>query len=259
MESRFGRIVLLSTPPVKTSLEHLPERKREQIQAIAEAIHSCAPVEMIILFGSYARGDWVDDVASGYFSDFDIMVVVGSASAANDDELWSRINARIRALAGNTPVTLLVHELCQLNHEIKSGQYFYTDVVNEGVVLYNKNDIKLARPKTLTAEERYELALGNFEHWFQSASEFWRGAVHYAGRGLDCHAAFLMHQAVGEIRQLGELDSVVEPWHLCHSGSRKAGMRSWRGASWRCYGGAGSRSATNKRDGSRRAATKPRC
>src|SRR3954451_12162528 len=31
----------------------------------------------IILFGSYARNDWVDDPKSGYQSDFDLLVVVG--------------------------------------------------------------------------------------------------------------------------------------------------------------------------------------
>ena len=52
-------------PPVKTSLEHLPDRKRQQITAIATVIQSRAPVEMIILFGSYARGDWVEDCPRG--------------------------------------------------------------------------------------------------------------------------------------------------------------------------------------------------
>ena len=30
----------------------------------------------VILFGSYARGDWVDDPLGGYVSDSDLLVVV---------------------------------------------------------------------------------------------------------------------------------------------------------------------------------------
>lgn len=55
---------------MKTSLDHLPELKREQIQAILALLQAEAPVEMVILFGSYARGDWVEDPENGYFSDF---------------------------------------------------------------------------------------------------------------------------------------------------------------------------------------------
>lgn len=32
----------------------------------------------IILYGSYARGDWVDDPVGGYHSDYDILVVVNN-------------------------------------------------------------------------------------------------------------------------------------------------------------------------------------
>lgn len=60
---------------MKISLDHLPVHKREQIAAIAAVVQESAPVEMIILFGSYARGDWVEDLPKGYFSDFDVRSV----------------------------------------------------------------------------------------------------------------------------------------------------------------------------------------
>src|SRR5262249_2875375 len=47
---------------MKTTLDHLPELKRSQIQAIAALMQQAeSPVEMVVLFGSYARGDWVED------------------------------------------------------------------------------------------------------------------------------------------------------------------------------------------------------
>ncbi|HEX8516867.1 MAG TPA: nucleotidyltransferase domain-containing protein [Bacteroidia bacterium] len=47
---------------MKTSLSHLPEHKQAELQAIVTAlIPRFAEIEMIILFGSYARGTWVED------------------------------------------------------------------------------------------------------------------------------------------------------------------------------------------------------
>jgi len=44
---------------MKKSLKHLPTKKQEKLQKIVTAIQkSCKDVEKIILFGSYARGDY---------------------------------------------------------------------------------------------------------------------------------------------------------------------------------------------------------
>ena len=82
---------------MKTSLEHLPETKRRELAraveilfAEFEAAISHAQAEFkrqhqilkVILFGSYARGDWVDDPVGGYASDYDLLVVVSYAAMA---------------------------------------------------------------------------------------------------------------------------------------------------------------------------------
>jgi len=180
---------------MRTGLEHLPAHKREQITAIAALVQAQTPAEMIVLFGSYARGNWVEDIAQGYFSDFDLMVIVGTEAQANDEMLWAKVSAEARLIGGRIPVTLLVHDIKQFNREIRTGQYFYSDVVNEGVLLYDSRRFVLAKAKAQTPAERLELARRNFSYWFQSANEFWRGAGYYAGRGLGPHAAFSLHQA----------------------------------------------------------------
>ncbi|MCP3922019.1 MAG: hypothetical protein GY714_05465 [Desulfobacterales bacterium] len=44
---------------MKTSLEHLPEQKQQELQRAVEIIRE----EMAYtIFGSYARGDWVEDL-----------------------------------------------------------------------------------------------------------------------------------------------------------------------------------------------------
>lgn len=40
---------------MKTSLDHLPEHKREQLATITALLQADAQAEMVILFGSHAR------------------------------------------------------------------------------------------------------------------------------------------------------------------------------------------------------------
>jgi HEPN domain-containing protein len=92
-------------------------------------------------------------------------------------------------------VTLLAHDIREVNHEIRIGQYFFADVASEGIALYDSVRFKLAKPKAHTPAERLDIALFNFRYWFQSAGGFWRGAGYYMAEGLGPHAAFLLHQA----------------------------------------------------------------
>jgi predicted nucleotidyltransferase len=169
---------------MKTSLDHLPEDKRAQITAVAALLTASAPVGKLILFGSYARGDWVEDLETHYISDYDFLIIVATRAEADDKALWDRLYQQARALTGRIPVTLLVHDIKHVNAEIRVGQYFFGDIVNEGVLLHDAGRFTLARPKALNAEERLKLAEQYFGYWFQSASEFWRGAGDYAARGL---------------------------------------------------------------------------
>ena len=48
---------------MKDSIEKLSQRKRGELARIVGIIRKKVPQsEMIILFGSYARGDWVEDI-----------------------------------------------------------------------------------------------------------------------------------------------------------------------------------------------------
>src|SRR5262249_32566357 len=91
----------------KTSLAHLPQHKQDVLRAVAEVVRAGAPLEMLILFGSHARGDWVEDPEGGYFSDYDLLAVVESRKVADDAALWSRIETEARALSGDAIVSLI--------------------------------------------------------------------------------------------------------------------------------------------------------
>ena len=179
---------------LKTSLEHLPTSKQEAIRAIAALIQAEVVTELVILFGSYARGGWVEDEETGYRSDYDLLIIVATEAEVVESAQWTDLWARARAIAGAIPVSPIVHDLKQVNREIRAGQYFFIDILREGVLLHDSRRFQLAVPKLLGPKERLEHAKYNFRYWFNSASDFWRGAGYYAERGRDAHAAFLLHQ-----------------------------------------------------------------
>ncbi|MHC4360946.1 MAG: nucleotidyltransferase domain-containing protein, partial [Planctomycetota bacterium] len=107
---------------MKKSLSHLPERKRGELARIVSIIRSSAPqAELIILFGSYARGEAVEDVTVDghttyeYSSDFDILVIVKSKALADNLDLWYELEDEAGKLPVQTPVKIIAHEINFVN------------------------------------------------------------------------------------------------------------------------------------------------
>ncbi|MEO7328159.1 MAG: HEPN domain-containing protein, partial [Minicystis sp.] len=181
-------------PPMKTSLEHLPADRQEQLTAITALLQAEVPTAKLILFGSHARGDWVDDLVTGYRSDYDLLIVVEDEAQAWDSLIPPALWEQITRIAGRVPVSVIVHSFRELNKEIRAGSYFFIDIMREGIALFDSNRFHLARPKVLGKEERLDLANVQFRKWFESASGFWKIAGHCMGQDLLPHAAFLLHQ-----------------------------------------------------------------
>src|SRR4030042_29621 len=106
---------------MKISLPKQSEHVAEQLAAITRVIRELVgdDLAMLILFGSYARGDWVNDryvegdVVYSYQSDFDLLVVTeGRAGATMDGEfrLSDAIGRRLRRLGLDTPSSTVMVE-----------------------------------------------------------------------------------------------------------------------------------------------------
>ena len=88
---------------MKTEIDHLPQRQQGELQRIkdvlmeefARSIERATKAEKrngkilkIILFGSYARSDWVDEPENGYQSDFDLLVIVSHEDLTDISDHW---------------------------------------------------------------------------------------------------------------------------------------------------------------------------
>ncbi len=187
---------------MKRSLAHLPNHKREELTEITSIIKENADIEMIILFGSYARGNWVEDIYKEghityeYKSDFDILVIVKTHPQVRKLALWRNIETIVRHSSTiQTRLTLIVHDLKEVNRALARRQYFFTDIKKEGVLLYDAKRVKLAKAQKQSPDERQQTAQEDFKYWFKSANEFLIDFGHAFKRRSYSKAAFELHQA----------------------------------------------------------------
>lgn len=107
---------------------------RAKIQQFVDAVVARFSPAEVILFGSYADGDPVDD------SDVDILVLmpgVGSPVA---------MATQIRLACPRTfPMDLLVRDTLEFQQRVRRGDPFFTEVARRGVKLYEAVHAGLGR------------------------------------------------------------------------------------------------------------------
>ena len=201
---------------MKTDLDHLPANKQRELERVKQIIFEefedalalgtmswkkKGRIDKIILYGSYARGGWVDEphTAKGYRSDFDLLIIVNDKRLTEKVDFWLKLDDRlIRELAIDktlhTPVNFIVHTLQEVNDGLAHGRYFFMDVAKDGIALHEFDDKPLHTPKPKTPEQALAMAREYFDEWFPSAMGRDKLAKYAITEGLLKHAAFECHQ-----------------------------------------------------------------
>lgn len=148
--------------------------------AIKEAlIPRFAEIEVIILFGSYARGEQVDDVYTekgntySYRSDYDLLIILSKNGHANSNSLTQSISTRLNELKLKTLVHPIYHGVEFVNHELREGNYFFGDIKKEGIQLFTTNRYQLEDKRDMSPEEVQAKAQKDFDKWFKTANAFY--------------------------------------------------------------------------------------
>ena len=115
---------------MKTDLDHLPPQKQRELERVVQLIFEefddafalakhewkkAGRILKVILYGSYARGTWVDEphTAKGYQSDYDLLVIVNDSRLTDRVKYWSKLDDRLMREYGvtgtlKTPVNFAV-------------------------------------------------------------------------------------------------------------------------------------------------------
>ena len=202
---------------MRTDLDHLPPAKQRELERVVQILFEefgdataiansewkkNARILKVILYGSYARGGWVDEphTAKGYQSDYDLLVIVNNEKLTDRVEYWVKAEDRLnRELAITktlrTPVNFIVHTMHEVNDGLAHGRYFFMDVARDGIALYQSEDTEFHEPKPKTPQQALAMAREYFEEWYPSASVFLDTANGLVEKGRTKEAAFIMHQA----------------------------------------------------------------
>ena len=191
---------------MKKSIAFLPKKNREDLKYLVELILDKIPVcEMIILYGSYARGTYVSydereefGIPTSFKSDYDILVI---NSAWSYDKIENKL-ASVRNIYDKrgdhryrVPVQFIHDSIKKVNEDLKYSRYFYTELKRDGIMLYNRGKNKLARRKPLKFGEIKKQGEEYFGEKYAKARLFMEQAVFMYDKEEYVMSSFNLHQA----------------------------------------------------------------
>jgi HEPN domain-containing protein/predicted nucleotidyltransferase len=130
----------------------------------------------VILFGSHTTDKWVEDeyeergATYSYISDYDILVVIPDGDKDKEHDIASKIENR--TLKYKNDVSPIVHSFNYVNKGLEMGQYFFRDIIKEGIVLFDSGEFAFSDSKPLSRHEEKEVALRSYEKWVKSGIRF---------------------------------------------------------------------------------------
>jgi len=169
---------------MKNSIAYLPKDKQGDLNfLINEVLKRLPQTEYIILYGSYARNNYVrrgirvepDGIPTVKISDYDILVITSGINPKKAETVLDNVEDIFFAgkdFDRDTPVQFINDDIKTFNKYIEEGRYFYTQIKEEGVILYNNGKYKLARRRKLDFDEIREQAQEYFDEKFQRANGF---------------------------------------------------------------------------------------
>lgn len=188
---------------MKTSLSHLPAYAKADLQQIVSLIRANLPCcEMVILYGSYARGTYVEyderdefGILTSFMSDYDLLVVTSGTSARKVGQLLDTVDAKYYKRPDHqVPIEFINDDIMKLNSDLSEGRYFYTGVKKEGIVLYDSKNYKLERARKLKFEEIKLQAQEYFDEKYNEAVFFFDDVKVNYNKGRYKRASFYLHQ-----------------------------------------------------------------
>jgi predicted nucleotidyltransferase/HEPN domain-containing protein len=189
---------------MKKSVSYLPENKQEDLRRITRFILERLPqCEMIILYGSYARNKYVDfdervefGISTSFRSDYDILVVTSGIPDKEAGRILDQVDDKYyRNPDKQTPIEFINEDIGKLNRDLSEGRYFYTQIRQEGIILYDSGKFELAHCRKLNYEEIKQQAQEYFDDKYGWGNDFLEGALFYYNRKNYKMASFMLHQA----------------------------------------------------------------
>ncbi len=191
---------------MKRSIRFLPPRKRQDLQQLTALIREqVKQVEMIVLFGSYAKNKYVDydqrvefGTPTYYMSDYDIVILTRKPIGAVEYSLYEKIKDRFfenKNRPFHTHPQFVNYGIDDFNYALTKAHYFETEIKRDGVILYDSGTYKLARRRKLDYTEIRDRAQKYFDDKFTLALDLFENVSFDYKRGKYKLSSFHLHQS----------------------------------------------------------------
>ncbi len=212
---------------MRTSLRHLSDSRRNDLTLVLRHIRDAfqntrasgrvvglgrklrraadlTDPEMIVLFGAHARGALngsptdVLHVHGVYTPDYELLVILDQCKLVRRLDLFQTITHRFHAdpkTSDGVELSFVTKSCAEINHRLRLGSAFYSDIKREGIVLHRAEDFQLARCRSIDPIQRQIAARRALRWWQRSASDSLFSFELFVDRRRYRRAAFELHQA----------------------------------------------------------------
>lgn len=192
---------------MKNSIAYLPKDKQEELNFLVKEVLKRLPqTDYIILYGSYARDNYVKrgirvedgGIPTVKISDYDILVITSGINSKKAETVLDNVEDVFftgKDFDWDTPVSFINDDIKIFNKYVVEGRYFYTQIKEEGIILYNSGKYKLARRRKLNFDEIKEQAQEYFDEKFEKGNFFLDDALTNMDRIRYQMSSFYLHQA----------------------------------------------------------------
>lgn len=187
---------------MQSTLPHITEPQHQLLRETISRIVEAVKPEKILCFGvrTSKLETWscflpaTDPLIS---ADYDLLVIPRERTKAKREAVAQVIqnynNASIK-------FTTLVHSIDAVNDGLQQGNFFFTSLYHQGVILYDGNNLPLTFPPEKNIHViPSPIIESDWKKWSGLARKFYDGAVYALSKEANDLAVFMLHQGVEHI------------------------------------------------------------
>jgi HEPN domain-containing protein len=114
---------------------------------------------------------------------------------ARDITLWDKVKEKLAQCNLSTHVRIIARDIDFVNYKLSHGQYFFTEICEQGIILYDSANFKLNKKQELNPAEAKQHAQAHFDEAFTTAKDAYQQYKHALDDKSYKWAAFDLHQA----------------------------------------------------------------
>jgi len=192
---------------MKTDINRLEKSKQEELDVILKIILDIwkkhIKPEIVIVFGDYLKRnfrennlvrEWNHIVE--YRGIVDILIVTRKPNHEKNMRLSREIISVIKNKNNIlNSVNIMIEDIFNFDQAIREKRYFYIDIINEWILLYDSKKYSIKNIKNINKIEVKKVQKEDFHNWFNIAGEFLKDYKNAYERSSYKIAIFYLHQS----------------------------------------------------------------